>query len=381
MPKIQGSNGKWYEGTVKDGRIWTAKGNTGVAPYEAPKKTLLTEIASPEDYAYARAHPDRFVIPGETITDASTAIAGRGQGGGKTTGVEPPIYAPESQSGIPPEALARSGVPPEAQREHAAWLARQTSGVPQEAQSTTIPPELSAGGAAPGQPQGATKQAGAAKAEQSGAGVLQQLAQEILSLGGGGTLLGAAKAGPTGAEKPGVPGQGKVTGPDWSTVAGAAVGGVAGALGEGAIGAAVGGVASQALGGGGPAGAPKETAIQPMPTLARWDRMYPVMDASGNPTGQYYRIMSGSSAPIGTDPWWSRNRQMQIAPGVWATITSSEAYAYALSLEGSQPQGTGSYGGQTTGTKGYGGFGGGYGGSGSGSSQYAFQLGLINWRI
>ena len=63
MAKVQGSDGKWYEGTVKDGRIWTKGGNTGVAPYSAQKKTLLS-YASDADKAYAAAHPEQYNVAG-----------------------------------------------------------------------------------------------------------------------------------------------------------------------------------------------------------------------------------------------------------------------------------------------------------------------------
>src|SRR3990172_4290489 len=72
MAKVQGSDGKWYEGTVKDGRIWTAKGNTGVAPYSAQKKTVLSAIATDADRAYAAAHQDRY----NPVDDAGRSLPG-----------------------------------------------------------------------------------------------------------------------------------------------------------------------------------------------------------------------------------------------------------------------------------------------------------------
>jgi len=118
MAKIQGSNGLWYEGVVKDGRIWTARGNTGVAPYSPPPKKTLLPYASEADKAYAAAHPDQYNLPSTPGAQAGTQA-----------GVQPPAYAPGSKSGVPPEALGLpsslvgiqppkqyvqgSGVPPE----------------------------------------------------------------------------------------------------------------------------------------------------------------------------------------------------------------------------------------------------------------------------
>ncbi len=72
MAKILGSDGKWYEGEVRNGRIYTKRGNTGVAPMgAAPKKTLLP-YASAADIAYAAARPDQYNPP----TAAQLATAG-----------------------------------------------------------------------------------------------------------------------------------------------------------------------------------------------------------------------------------------------------------------------------------------------------------------
>jgi len=182
-----------------------------------------------------------------------------------------------------------------------------------------------------------------------GASALAQLAQEILRLGGGGTLAGAL-----------------------ANNAGSLLGGAVGGIAQGAAGLAGGGqreTAKQA-----------EKAIPLEPSLNRWDRLYPVLDANGNPTGQYYRIGPSSARVPGIPDFYQRERLVQVAPGVWATVTPASAYAYMLSQTNLKPEGTGTYGGNANSstTKGYGG---GHGGSGGGSSQYAFQLGLINWRI
>src|SRR3990167_3956075 len=144
MPQwIRGSDGKWYQGEVKEGRIWTFRGNTGVAPFSVKKKTLASS-ATAEDIAYAFAPPAQYNLPGQAPAPSAAP-----------TGVAAPsTYVPGSQSGIPPEALglpfpagveadefvegSQSGVPPEAFGSPQ-YVPGSQSGIPPEALGLPFP--------------------------------------------------------------------------------------------------------------------------------------------------------------------------------------------------------------------------------------------------